>query len=182
MSKSLDRRRDVRTEEQFKQDIKEASERETMLMKLWYREMTHRGHHVTFRNNGIDNSGEFVEQSDSRPDYFVTVDGDSYLLEIKSNPYDHKQTFKVFDLQTYVKLRAKILLFFGLGKDKQSFDKEKTRWGIIEPTAMEWMLVAKDQYTGDSKWGFKKVIVIYPREYDGYFKTEKLTHIDNEQV
>lgn len=181
MSKSLDRRKDVRSEAQFKQDIKEASERETMLIKLWYREMVHRGHHVTYRNNGVDNSGEFVEKSDNRPDYQVTVDGESYLLEVKSNPYDHKQTFKIFDLESYVKLGAKILLFFGLGKNKQDFDKETTRWGIIEPKAMEWMLAGKNHVRGDAKWGYKPVIVIYPRDYEGYFKTEELTHIKEEK-
>lgn len=179
MSKSLDRRRDVRTADQFKKDIKDASQREKLLIELWAKEMRYRGHTVSYKDNGIDNSGEFVELSDSRPDYEVTVDGNTYLLEVKSNPYSFKQTFKIFDLQTYVKLGAKMLLFFGLGQNKTLFDEETTRWAMIESSSIDKMLKVKPHQTGDSKWGFKKVLILYPGEYDTYFKTEKLTHKGN---
>ncbi len=181
MSRSLDRRKDVRTEEQFKQDILEGSKREKMLMDLWVSEMTYRGHKITYSDYGVNNSGEFVEKSDSRPDFCVILDGHQELYEVKSNPYDHKQTFKVHDLKTYIQYAASILLFFGLGKNKESIDKETTRWGIIRPQAIEWMIAGKDHRTGDAKWGYKPVVIIYPNEYSAYFKTEELLHIKENQ-
>jgi hypothetical protein len=175
-SNSLNRRKDNRTVEKFLSDIKQNTLREKMLMDLWVKEMTHRGHVVTYIDNGVDNSGEFLEFTDNRPDFKVTIDGVEELYEVKANPWSHKQTFKVFDLQSYVKFEAKILLFYGIGHDKTKVDYDSTRWGVIDTKGIEIMLAGNDFRTGDAKWGGKPVVVIYPRDYPGYFKEETLTH------
>jgi len=178
VSRSLDRRRDVRTVRQFKQDIKEGTLREKMLMELWIKEMKYRGHKISYSDYGIDNSGKFVEVSDSRPDFEVKINGHKELIEVKSNPFDHKQTFKIWDLKTYIEHSASIVLFFGIGHDKKKIDKNTTRWGLIRPKEMEYMLLSKPVQKGDAKWGYKEVVIIYPKEYNNYFKTERLLHLD----
>lgn len=176
MSKSLNRRKDNRTVDKFLSDIKENTLREKMLIELWAKEMRHRGHTVSYADNGIDNSGEYLEFTDNRPDFKVCVDGVESLYEVKANPWSHKQTFKVYDLQAYVKYQASILLFYGIGHSKTEVDRETTRWGIISPQSIAFMLAGNDTRTGDPKWGGKPVVVIYPRDYPGYFKEEVLTH------
>jgi hypothetical protein len=181
VSNSLDRRRDVRTVREFKKDIREATKREQMLMDLWVKEMKFRGKEITYQDHGIDNTGKFTEYSDSRPDFEVTINGRKQLIEIKSNPYFHKQTFKVWDLKTYVEYGASILLFFGLGHDKTTVDKTTTKWGIIRPDKIKHMLRYKKHQKGDEKWGHKEVIIIYPKDYDKYFKTERLKHLKDDK-
>ena len=181
-NRSLNRRKDIRTTEQFKEDIKSASKRERMLIELWQREMEHRGHKIEVFDHGVDNSGEFVEHSNSNPDYRVVIDGKEELYEVKCNKWSHKLTFKVFDLKEYIRFGASILLFFGIGHQEDVVDYETTRWGIIEPKAMEWMLAGKTENRGDPKWGNKPTVIIYPAEYEGYFTEERLTFNDIKNI
>jgi hypothetical protein len=174
---SLNRRRDVRSVEQFKHDIKTASLREQMLIKLWQKEMQYRGHIVTYENFGVDNSGEFVEKSDARPDFKVIEDGKEYLLELKCNPFDHKQTFKLHDLYEYIRYTASMLLFYGVGHNKSTVDYDTTRWGIISHEAIGRMINDIPARKGDAKWGYKEVVILYPRHYDAYWEEERLTHV-----
>jgi len=173
-NKSLDRRRDVRTIKQFKEDISWSTQRENHLIRLYAKEMKFRGHKVKWENNGIDNSGKLVEYSDNRPDFKVTIDDKEKLVEVKANPYHHKQTFKVYDLDAYVKAEADILLFYHIGHHKTVVGPD-TKWAIIETKNIEKMLKNSEIRTGDSKWGYKPVIIVYPRDYDKYWKEEIIT-------
>jgi len=168
---SLNRRRDVRTEDQFKKDIKEATERERRLLKLWIKEMEYLGHKIVATNNGVDNSGEFVEFSNNDPDYNIIIDDSpSCLYEIKQNPFDHRNSFKVYDLQSYIKVNAKILLFYGTSKTGGLTDK--TRWAIIEPEAMQRMLLLPST-SGDVKWGYKPIVIVWQPDFYKYFESKE---------
>lgn len=174
MTKSLDRRRDNRTVEQFKKDILDATKREQMLMKVFAEQMLRWGVDFKYESFGVDNSGEFTEYSDARPDFKVWYHGKEELWEIKANPWSHKQTFKVHDLQEYIRYNARILLFYGIGHDKTSIDRKTTRWGLIDSAQMAEMLADKPHQRGDARWGGKQVVVIYPKEYSKYFTENKL--------
>ena len=170
MSSSLDFRRDVRSTEQFQKDVKDATFRERLLVNDWIDEMAKRGFKVTAEDNGIDNSGELVEQSDCRPDYKVTCGKKSALFEVKQNVYSHKQTFKVYDLQQYIKMGAKILLFYGIGTNAEI--TSDSRWAIIKPEAMQRMLAELPHEDGGAKWGNKTVVILYKEKYPDYFQSE----------
>lgn len=174
MSKSLRFRRDNRSEEQFKKDIKEHTLREKKLLELWIKEMASLGISVSYENNGVDNSGEFVEESNVNPDYKLTVNGLTRLTEIKQNPYDHRNSFKVYDLQTYIKQDADILLFYGLGKTYQL--TEKARWAIIKPEAMTRMLELP-RTKGDAAWGYKEIVVVWFNRFDEFFQSKEFLHV-----
>ncbi len=171
---SLDRRRDVRSVKQFKEDIKWSSDREKHLMKLFAREMRYRGHTIKYENNGVDNSGEFVEFSNNQPDYKVTIDGKEQLVEIKANPYHHKQTFKTYDIEAYIKYKAYILLFYNIGHNKTVVSPD-TKWGLIDTKSLEKIYKDVEARRGDAKWGFKPVLIIYPKDYSKYWKEEEIT-------
>lgn len=174
--RSLDKRRDVRSEEQFKSDIKAATLREKKLLDLWIKEMEGLGHKVSAKDSGVNNNGDFVEFSDNNPDYSLTIDDNPpCLYEIKQNPYNHRNSFKIYDLQTYIKLKAKILLFYGISKNADL--TTDSRWAIIEPEAMERMLVFLPSTSGDVKWGYKPIVVVWARQFDEYFESKEFKHI-----
>ncbi len=172
MSRSLDRRRDVRTEKQFKQDILEGSKRERTLINIWSTEMVRRGHNIIIKDNGIDNSGQFVEKSDNRPDYLVTIDGNTALYEVKSNKAAHRNSFKRHDLKSYLKCGANILLFYNIGENYQhpSYD---TMISIINPNQIEEILKLPST-SRDRTWGNKEIVIVWARDFDRYFVSERL--------
>lgn len=173
---SLDKRRDVRSEEQFKKDIKDATLREKKLLDLWIKEMEHLGHNVKAEDNGVNNTGDFIEFSNNNPDYKLTIDNNSpCLYEIKQNPFKHRNSFKIYDLQTYIKLKAKILLFYGISRNGDL--TKDSRWAIIEPEAMERMLIFLPSTSGDIKWGYKPIVVVWERLFDEYFKSNEFKSI-----
>lgn len=174
MTKSLNHRKDNRSIDQFKADIKAATQREQILMQLVSKHINLYHQDFKYESFGIDNSGEFTETSDCRPDFKVWYANREELWEVKVNQYSHKQTFKVHDLQEYIRYNAHILLVYGIGHDKTKIDHETTRWAIISPKNIAQMLADKPHQRGDSKWGGKQVVVIYPKEYHLYFKEEKL--------
>lgn len=166
---SLDKRRDNRTEEKFKEDIKLATLRERRLLNFWLMEMQDLGKEIQVIDTGIDNSGEFVEFSDNYPDFKLIIDGVEGLYEVKQNPYSHRNSFKVYDLKTYIKLNAKILLFYGITKDCCLTTASK--WAIIEPEAMKRMLLDLPHTRHDAKWGNKPIVVVWERLFENYFKS-----------
>lgn len=169
---SLDRRRDVRSEEEFKKQIKEASLRERKLLDHWIAEFPEKT--IVVENYGVDNSGEFVEFSNNLPDYRLIIDGVSDLYEIKQNPYSHRNSFKTYDLQCYIKMNAKILLFYGISKEGDI--TKDSRWAIIEPEAMQRMLLLPTN-AGDKAWGFKPIVIVWERMFNEYFTSNNFKNI-----
>lgn len=76
-------------------------------------------------------------------------------MEIKSNPWSHKQTFKTFDLRNYIETDTRILLFYGLGKDNCDLGV-KSKWAWIEPESQQRMLDNIKEYNGGKKWRLQK--------------------------
>jgi len=171
---SLDRRRDVRTVNEFRKVIKETTLREKMLIEVWIKEMKHRGYIASYEDYGIDNTGELQEKVDNRPDYKVNLNEQEILIEVKANKISHKQTFKVHDIKKYISYNATILLVYGIGNTKE-INYETIRWGLISTEKMSLMLKDLQVESGDRLWGNKPIIRVYPKDYDKYWKEEILT-------
>lgn len=173
-SRSLDFRRDVRSVEDFKKDIQHKTSVEKILLSHWIKEMSHRGHKVEVENYGIDNTGKFVPLSDNRPDFELNINGTPFLYEVKQNSYTHRNSFKVYDLQKYIELEARILLFYGVGTNGEIY--HDSRWAIIQPSAMKEMLRLTPTKS-DVKWGNKNIVVIYKENFHKYFKSFEFKHL-----
>ena len=167
MSKrSLNHRKDIRTEEQFKKDIKESTKRESHLLDLWIAYMTSIGYDISYEDNGINNNGDFVQKSDCRPDYKITINGETALYDIKGNKYKHKNTFKVYDLEQYLSYSANILLMYGMS---ENWDLNKdARYAIITTEQIRNILTTCPR-TKQATWGNKEVVIIYEKDFDKYF-------------
>lgn len=175
-SKSLKFRRDWRTNEQFKKDIQNTTKKEKFLLELFVKHYKNKGISVTYQNNGVNNDGKFVKESNCNADYSITIDGKSALYEIKNSPVNHKITFKVYNLTEYVIQQANILLFYGTGNintELNQIDLNNTYWAIIYYNKIEQML--KD-YPPYNEWMFgnKKCIQIQSKDFHKYFTSEKL--------
>lgn len=177
-NKSLNYRRDTRTEEQFKQDIKKRTVKERFLARLIADELTFRGHTVTLENHGIDNTGQFIEgKTTCDPDYEITIDLDKTILaDVKNSGTNKKCTFKVHQLKQYVKCGACLILFYGTGfidDDLTAIDYKATRWALVRPHEIRAML---DQLTvyKDPKFGYKPCVQILAKDFDKFFKSHKL--------
>jgi hypothetical protein len=171
---SLDYRRDTRTVEEFKKNIQEKTSLERKLLNVWIEEMKFRGNKVEVEDYGIDNSGAFVPLSSNRPDFELHINGKSYLYEVKQNTYSHRNSFKIYDLEQYIKMDARILLFYGINPDG-SINKF-TRWAIIQPAAMQEMLKLPKIKT-DKAWGFKEIVVIKEKDFERYFKSYEFNYV-----
>lgn len=172
--KSLDFRRDIRSTEQFKKDIASKTVTERVLLNHWIREMEFRNHVVQVENYGIDNSGQFVPESDNRPDFFLNIDGRPYYYEVKQNSYMHRNSFKVYDLEQYIKLDARILLFYGVGTKGEIY--VDSRWAIIQPNSMKEMLKLP-RISKDRTWGNKEIVIVYKEHFDRYFRSYAFKHL-----
>jgi len=172
--KSADFRRDVRSLEQFKADIAHKTSVERILLNHWIEEMHFRGHTVQVEDYGIDNTGQFVLESDNRPDYCLDIDGKPYYYEVKQNSYTHRNSFKVYDLESYIKADARILLFYGVGNKGEIY--HDSRWAIIHPNSMKEMLKLPRK-SNDKTWGNKEIVIVYREKFNDYFKSFEFKHL-----
>ena len=180
MNKSINYRKDHRTTEQFEKDIRCRTNKERFLIELFIKECEYHGKLIRIENNGVDNSGQFMQKSNCNADYSYTHDGKVNLLEVKCSPVSHKCTFKVYNLQQYIKQEASILLFYGVGKidkDPSKIDYKNTRWAIIVPEKIQQMLDEHEPYK-EYLFGNKMCIQIKQEKYDKYFKSYRLTFMD----
>lgn len=108
-------RKDVRSDEQFKRDIKEGSIAEKQILERWLNVVEEAtGKRPTFTDNGCDNSGEYLEERDVTLDPDYDVDGYG-LVEVKfSNPKLHNVFhLKVDQVDRILKDKASILFANG---------------------------------------------------------------------
>jgi len=179
---SIKDRKDHRTRKQFKKDIKNRTKKEAYLMRLFQREMKCRGHDVTFRSNGTDNKGEIQKKVSCDADYKVTIDGVEMLLDIKNSPIHTKWTFKVHNLEYYVKTGAGMLVFWGTGyidSDPSKIDKADAYFGIIESRDIKRMLEDYEHYE-EYKFGNKVCIKVPSKDFANWCTPEKLQCLTGE--
>lgn len=179
MNKSIDYRRNGRTIEEFEHDIKFRTQKEKFLVNLYKKEMQYRGSKVSIRSYGVDNTGKLIDKSSCKPDYKITINGRIKLVDIKNSPIDHKWTFKVYNIQQYIKYKASILVFWNTGyldKNLENINYKQVRFGIISHKKMQIMLDSYQHYM-EPKFGNKTCIQIPKKDFRLYCKIEKIKHI-----
>lgn len=183
-------RQDNRSIETFKKDIKFG----TMLEKFWIECLVESLRHnkevsdIVLNNNGIDNSGEYVEKSTRDADYHLSFKAYrsffSGKIEVKFAPTKGKVTFKKHDLEEYVKQNAYIYLIYNNGeetlKKPQDYDFEmhiekillnieNVKWAILEPKKIAKLIKnvepEKIKYMG-GKMGY----ILTPAEVESIFE------------
>ncbi len=186
-SDSVNRRRDDRTLKQFKEDIKFRTAKEKFLVKLYQKEMKYRKFNLTVRNYGVDNTGEFVEKSNCKPDYKLIFHEKSietgkgmtveYLVEVKCSPVN-KWTFKIYHLKQYVKLNANILIFWNVGyidKDPKTINYDTAQFGIIATDKIQLILDSYKPYN-EPTFGNKECIRLYEKDFYLFCYPQGITH------
>lgn len=102
-----------RNEEQFKKDIKDYTSSERLIIDRFaeiYKEKTGKNLHIT--NNGIDNSGEFIETSKVTDDADFLVNGCPIEVKTIQKNLDIFR-LKLYHIKSYVKQGAILLIVLG---------------------------------------------------------------------
>ena len=181
--KSYNYRKDYRTDEEFKRDIKSRSKKEKFLIEVYSRECKHRGTPITYKDNGVDNSGKVIKgKTDCRADFVVTAEdtGIVFPIDVKNSPVAHRCTFKVYNLEKYVENLTYILLFYNTGDinyDLSKMNYDTARFALLSPTSISILLNnKKDLQYSEPKFGGKICVKIFDKEYDTYFESHELTY------
>jgi hypothetical protein len=197
----MSNRFDSRSIDEFKKQIKFSTLLESYFFNGWI-EACKNNKEVSPsnpRNNGVDNSGEFIESGNtSGADYLVDLrygnaDMKDLPLEVKWVPSYGKLTLKENDLKAYIRESAGILFIYSsekinidmrLPKNNYDFDghikkiesiQDKLRWGIMFPENVRNIL-DKFRASGRIKsiyyMGNKPGIVLQQSEFSDWFKEE----------
>ena len=197
----MSNRFDNRSIDEFKKQIKFSTLLESYFFNGWI-EACKNNKEVTPlnpRNNGVDNSGEFIESGNTAgADYLVDLQyGNTNMkdlpLEVKWVPSYGKLTLKENDLKAYIRESAGILFIYSsekinidmrLPKNNYDFDghikkiesiQDKLRWGIMFPENVRNIL-DKFRASGRIKpiyyMGNKPGIVLQQSEFSDWFKEE----------
>lgn len=112
---SIDYRKDIRTTEEFNEDIKDYTEREMYWGIILRHDFIERGKTCLIEESGVDNTGNLI--IGKLPNYnadkiFKFSDGTKQYIEIKTIPENTKDffTFKSFSLKSCVQQNAYILV------------------------------------------------------------------------
>lgn len=171
-------RRDTRTKEEFEHDIIKRTLKEEFLCNLFLEEVKLYGRDATAAPLGNKDAGKITEQSNCDADYQITIDEKTFPADIKNCGIDWKMTYKVYDLEEYIKQGAYILCFLGTGyidDDPTKINYEATSWVVISPTIMQSILDELPHYK-DKHFGFKICVQVRKNEYARYFKVNQLKY------
>lgn len=125
--KSNNYRFDKRTEQEFVNDIAEATSIEKGLMELYVDDLNRRqGNLYSYSNHGVDNSGNYIpdiKHVNSKADFILHKRGSrDRLIEIKfSKPTTSTFHLKVSQLESYIKQDCCIVMFMGVDSENCSY-------------------------------------------------------------
>lgn len=127
-----------RTKEQFAEDIKKAHSNERDIIeriKIWYKQ--EKNIELTIEDNGVDNTGEYLELENVTTDADFKVNGE--LFEVKY----HIQDLELFRMKytrivSYYKQRAYIVLVNG-------YETDSPRFTIMSPKKIYLLIKRKKQ-------------------------------------
>lgn len=153
-----------RTVQEFKVEIKDHHiiQRELMeCVNLYYKQ--NRDKELTIEDNGVDNSGEYVEPDKLNSEADFLVNGKKF--EVKFFYHDRKVfRLKYMNLLSYVKQDAYICIINGYGTDNPRFaiiGKEKLK-KMYPNKKKNWKIYPYNKWEG--KW----VMVCYDYEFKWY--------------
>ncbi len=184
---SLSHRMDVRTREEFADDIKTYTGIEGFVMMKWLEEMNvTTDNHFYAESTGVDNDGEVIDD-------FVGInhDYDIYMAEppygdetvshvdIKHNYNNATATFKAHNLEAYIKHGVSMLVILGTGLNgrelrptsyedawKQSFGRRQ--WALVHPAQIK-NITDNVPCTKIRFMGNRPGFMIYKRQFGTYF-------------
>lgn len=138
-------RLDNRTVDEFKSHIRFTTEIEARLMECWALSLN--SDCLAYMDNGVDNSGEYVEDgvNTSDVDFTVVKENGPEKVELKFVPTAGKLTLKLNDIKNYIKQQASILFIFNTGSESLKVPKDLD----IES---HWNRIADAHLKGELKW------------------------------
>ena len=186
------RRMDWRTLGEFALTIYDSTARESLLTKAWAAGCLERGLGViSLKDNGMDNEGKIAfkrQYVSHKADFLVTIENSklaipdgTHAVDIKYCPSSYFLTYKVADLESYIKDKAYILTFLDENKmlgangnpdandDISIEDIEIGQWGILTPDAMKKMLERLPQERYGQKYNGNKPSVRLHRDKEPMF-------------
>lgn len=179
-------RKDFRSDEDFKKDIKDFTVREQYLMHLFYEDLKYRGQPIEYFPNGVNNDGEYVARSNYNPDFVCySKNKEKFYVEVKFASVKGFATFKVRDLEAYTKYdNTYILLFLNWGDDKIGRSVQdiahhwyNLRWTMITPGSQKRMIEELKHFPFRGM-GNKLCVRVKEDQYDEYFtKIRELAHL-----
>lgn len=139
-----------RTYDEFKRDIKQSTIDERIIIEK-YRDYCKTVHNIDIiiEDNGVDNTGEFLDVSQVRSDADFKVNGK--LVEVKTIK-DKLKVFrlKVASIKSYIKQNATMLLVSG-------WKTEEPEFTMITPKLMKHLLKTKKIEVARD-WENKKIV------------------------
>lgn len=190
------RRFDNRTKEEFCKDIAFGTKIEAFWIKVWIEELKNWPEYklLSVTDHGVDNSGKFVAQSNGNADFYIKYyhygDFKEHPLEIKWAPSNDKATFKITDLNNYIKTNSSMLLIFNTSetnlKRPPSYNYQKhldniidhmpqIKWGIIDPPNISRIL-NKHTHFPVPYMGNKMGLIVIPEDFSKYMVIRDMRH------
>jgi len=173
---SINRRKDIRTLNEFHTDIINRTLKERFLARLFVMEMRAHNHIISVKETGNKDAGIITKRSSCESDYEFTIDGTVHLVDIKNCGISTKATFKVYQLEQYIKQKASILLFIGTGfidKDPTKIKYKQTQWALVTPPNIQNMLDNLTPYK-DPNFGYKQCVRVLSANFNKYFQLQPL--------
>jgi hypothetical protein len=147
--------------------VYEKTEKESRIIQEWKKSLENNGYTIDVINTGIDNNGlPILENSKElkNSDFIVYINGEKHVLDLKISPVIKCFTFKLCDLEKYLKNGVRILLIL-------SEDFDPKFWSILDEKFMKMMLDNKVGERFRHFGGFKETQRIYKnttKKYIGY--------------
>jgi hypothetical protein len=176
---NIDRRRDHRTVEELERNVNLCSLREGRLAVAWRKILLDRGlfEEIELEDHGMDNTGGLVTDStktSSKGDFLFRFyggklfpDGEAVVIEVKYVKCLDKATFKLWDLRSYIKQNAVVLLIWGEG-----FENPKC-WALMGPNQMQFLIddmENRGRITSQYYFmGYKPAMMVCEHEFANYF-------------
>ena len=179
-------RKDFRSDQEFKKDIKDFTVREQYLMHLFFQECQFRGNPIEYFPNGVCNEGEYVAKSNSNPDFVCYSNNRTkFYIEVKLASVKGFATFKVRDIENYLKYGdTYMLLFLNYGDNKVGRTTEdiahnwyNLRWCVVSPNRQKRMIEELKHFPFRGM-GNKLCVRVKEDQYEEYFgEVRELAHL-----
>lgn len=169
---------DVRTCGEFALEIYDGVQREKTIINAWIDHMIKSGHMTKcgLQDNGMDNTGcvQYERTNvNSNPDFILDIEEcpmfpQKMKLEVKINTWGTaKATFKVHNLEEYLKQNASLLMIW--------LEQPESSWTIITPEQIKQLLTLPKEPRREMG-GMCECVQILEQDYPKYFnKLETLS-------
>jgi len=130
---------------EFEIRIGKHTPKERVIMEFVAGDLRNRGETCEYIDNGVDNSGKFVEDANedfNSLDYLVAINSNNFeQKDIKTSPVDYKATFKTTKCDDAVKKGAGFILAAGTGYyGESSWSLDHAWYAVLGPNAVKSLL------------------------------------------